>query len=121
MNHSKNGSPANIGIGKYSGSLSSGLLPHDNTESVVSGGNQYWYEIKRCVKQHVNCTVDHSQLHFEALQHQATTKKRDARGTRVVKNLVKIAWSVIKSKSAGLHFENEIASHIFFIFTCFIG
>ena len=116
MNHSKNGSPANIalrGIGKYSGSLSSGLLlPHDKTESVMNGGNQYWYEIKRCVKLHVNCTGDHSQLHFEALQHQATTKKRDARGTRVVENLVKIAWSVIKSKSAGLHFENEIASHI---------
>ena len=30
----------------------------------------------------------------------------------MVENLVKIAWSVIKSKSAGLYFENEIASHI---------
>ena len=93
------------GIGKYSGSLSSSLLlPHDKIESVMNGGNQCWYEIKRCVNQHVNCSGDHLKLHFNALQHQAATKKRDARGTRVAENLVKSAWSVIKSKSAGLHF-----------------
>ena len=65
------------GIGKYSGSLSSGLLlSTEKTESLMTGGNQYWYEIKRCIKQHLSCTGDHSKLHFEALQHQVAVNKR---------------------------------------------
>ena len=48
------------------------ITKQNETESVMNGGKQYWYEIKRCVKQTVNShTGDHSQLHFEALQHQA--------------------------------------------------
>lgn len=112
----KQENPAKIalrGIGKYSGSLSSGLLlSPEKTESVMTGGNQYWYEIKRCVKQHVSCNGDHSQLHFEALQHQAAVNRRSARGTKVTENFIRIAWSVIKSKSAAQHFENEVAAHI---------
>ena len=97
------------GIGKYAGSLSSGLvLSPEKSTCLVEGGNAYWYHSKRNIKQHLVCTGDHSQLHFEALQHEAANKKREARGHKVVNNLIKIALAVLKSKSAAQHFESQL-------------
>ena len=101
------------GIGKYSGSLSSGLLlSPEKTESIIKGGNNYWYGIKNAIKQHISCDGEHSQLHFEALQYAATLKKRKSRGLAVTENLIRIALSVVKSKSAAQQFEHQIAAHI---------
>ena len=101
------------GIGKYAGSLSSGLvLSPEKSEFLVKGGNPYWYHSKRNIKQHLVCAGDHSQLHFESLQHDMALKKREARGLKVVNNLIRIALSVLKSKSAAQHFESEIAAHV---------
>ena len=101
------------GIGKYSGSLSSGLLlSPEKTESIIKGGNNYWYGIKNSIKQHISCDGGHSQLHFEALQYAATLKKRKSRGLAVTENLIRIALSVVKSKSAAQQFEYQIAAHI---------
>ena len=84
------------GIGKYAGSLSSGLvLSPEKSEFLVKGGNPYWYHSKRNIKQHLVCTGDHSQLHVESLQHDMVLKKREARGLKVVKNLIRIALSVL--------------------------
>ena len=77
------------GIGKYAGSLSSGLLlSSEKTECTIKGGNNYWYGIKNAIKQHISCDGEHSQLHFEALQYAATLKKRRSRGLEVTKNLI---------------------------------
>ena len=101
------------GIGKYASSLSSGLLiPSEKAECLISGGNMYWHQMKRSIKQHLGCIGNHSQLHFEALQYQTTMKKRKARGEKVTENLIRIALSVLKSKSAAKHFESQIASHV---------
>ena len=101
------------GIGKYAGSLSSGpVLCQEKSTSLVNGENQYWYHSKRNIKQHLVCAGYHSQLHFEALQHEAATKKRETRGHKVVNNLIRIALAVLKSKSAAQHFESEIAAHV---------
>ena len=54
------------GVGKYAGSLSSGLvLSQEKSTFLVNGGNLYWYHSQRNVRQHLVCTGDHSQLHFE--------------------------------------------------------
>jgi hypothetical protein len=101
------------GIGKYAGSLSSGLvLSQEKSTFLVNGGNLYWYHSKRNIRQHLVCTGDHSQLHFEALQHETAMRKREARGHKVVNNLIRIALAVLKSKSAAQHFESEIAAHV---------
>ena len=101
------------GIGKYAGSLSSGLvLCQEKFTSLVNGGHQYWYHSKRKIKQHLVCAGDYAQLHFEALKHEAATKKRETRGHKVVNNLIRIALAVLKSKSAAQHFESEIAVHV---------
>ncbi|CAB3976871.1 Hypothetical predicted protein [Paramuricea clavata] len=101
------------GIGRYAGSLSSGLLlTPEKTESIIKGGNNYWYGIKSAVKQHTSCDGEHSQLHFEALQYAATLRKRKSRGLEVTEKLIRIALSVVKSKSAAQQFEHQIAAHI---------
>lgn len=101
------------GIGKYSGSLSSGLiLSPEKSELLVNGGNLSWYRMKHNIKQHLACGGEHSQLHFDALKHEATMKKRQARGDMVTQNLIRIALGVIKSKSAAQHFESQIAAHV---------
>ena len=101
------------GIGKYSGSISSGLiLSADKSELLINGGNTYWYHIKHSIKQHLTCSGEHSQLHYDALQHEAVMKKRQERGERVTQNLIRIAVGVIKSKSAAQHFESQIAAHV---------
>lgn len=93
------------GIGKYSGTLSSGLLLNpEKSENVINGGNSYWYGIKNAIKQHMSCDGEQSQLHFDALQHEAVVAKRVARGKMVTDNLLRIAVTVIKSKSAGQRF-----------------
>ncbi len=67
------------GIGKYTGSLSSGLLiPSEKAECLIAGNNLYWSQMKRNVKQHLGCVGIHSQLHFEALQHQTAMSKNFA-------------------------------------------
>ena len=72
------------GVSKYSGSLSSGiLLSSAKSQSVLAGGNSYWYGIKNAIKNHIACNGEHGQFHFEALQHQSVLNKRVARGTRV--------------------------------------
>ena len=58
------------------------------------------------------CSGEHSQLHYDALQHEAVMKKRQERGERVTQNLIRIAVGVIKSKSAAQHFESQIAAHV---------
>ena len=102
------------GIGKYSGSISSGLiLSADKSELLINGGNTYWYHIKHSIKQHLACSGEHSQLHYDALQHEAVMKKRhEERGERVTQNLIRIAVGVIKSKSAAQHFESQVAAHV---------
>eukprot|EP00794_Sanderia_malayensis_P008335 gene8335-biopygen6173 len=101
------------GIGQYSGSLSSGLLLDDSKcEALLNGGNQQWYDIKTTIKKHIGCTGPNSVIHFEALQHEIVMKKREARSQKVAENLVRIALEVIKTKAAGLHFEDIIASHV---------
>eukprot|EP00112_Aurelia_sp_Birch-Aquarium-sp1_P015932 Seg357.2 transcript_id=Seg357.2/GoldUCD/mRNA.D3Y31 product="hypothetical protein" protein_id=Seg357.2/GoldUCD/D3Y31 len=101
------------GIGRYAGSLSSGLLlPTEKSEQVIVGGNAYWYRTKQHIKSHLGCAGENSTLHYEAMQHAVLKKKREARGKIVTNNIVKIALSVIKSKSAAKSFEQEIAAHI---------
>ena len=79
------------GIGKYSGSVSSGLiLSADKSELLINGGNTYWYHIKHSIKQHLACSGEHSQLHYDALQHEAVMKKRQERGERVTQNLIRM-------------------------------
>ena len=64
------------------------------------------------MKQHLACSGEHSQLHYDALQHETIMKKRQERGERVTQNLIRIAVSVIKSKSAAQDFESQIAAHV---------
>ena len=52
----------------------------------------------------MSCDGEQSQLHFDALQHEAVVAKRVARGKMVTDNLLRIAVTVIKSKSAGQRF-----------------
>ncbi len=100
-------------IGQYSGSLSSGLLLDDSKcEALINGGNQQWYDIKKAIRKHIGCTGPNPVIHFEALQHEIVMKKREARNQKMAENLVRIALEVIETKSAGMHFEDIIASHV---------
>lgn len=120
MQHRSSGKTSNCpvkvalkGVGKYAGSLSSGLvLSQEKSTFLINGGNLYWYYSQRNIRQHLVGTGDHSQLHFEALQHEKAMRKREARGHKVVNNLIRIAFAVLKSKSAAQHFESEIAAHV---------
>ena len=101
------------GIGKYSGSISCGLiLSADKSQLLINGRNSYWYHMKNNIKQHLGCHGEHLQLHYDTLQHEVFMKRRQERGEQVTQNLVRIALGVIKSKFAALHFESEIVAHV---------
>ncbi|CAB3987113.1 Hypothetical predicted protein [Paramuricea clavata] len=103
---------AKKGIGGYSGSLSTGL-PTTPKKAVLylEGGNKEFYKLKNTVKNHITLAGGQAQTHYEALQYEY--RKRMECGVAVTQNLVSIAITVVKAKSAAIHYETMIAAHAF--------
>ena len=89
-----------ICTGKY-------LNPDCMTE-MMSGKGDNWRRLKSRVLQHMICATD-GQTHFKALtllNEDATLKKKHY---EAAETLLKCAVSAVKTKSAALHFESQVA------------
>ncbi len=54
---------------RFSGSIAKGLIiSRENFLKLVEGHNQYWFNMKRQIKNHLLCSGELSQLHFDGLK-----------------------------------------------------
>ena len=55
---------------RYGSNISSGLF-FENAEDVgkiIEGKNDYWYQMKNRINNHINCSGDNAKTHLEALK-----------------------------------------------------
>ncbi len=75
--------------------------------SYTSGKNTKWYRFKKTLVDHI--TGKTSKTHRDAVRHHHLQKPPRKREALVVKNQLRAALTVIKNKSAALHYENNIS------------
>lgn len=94
--------------GSTKGSLCHGLCLEDaDYNSYISGKNMKWYRFKKTLVDHM--TGKTSKTHLDAVRHHHLQEPLRKREILVVKNQLRAAITVVKTKSAALHYENNIA------------
>ena len=89
-------------------SIATGItISKQRLDILKKGGSTEWYHFKETCQRHVS-----SNLHRRAAKHQEVANIRNRRGLEATKNLVKAAISIVKMKSASLHFETMIMTMI---------
>ena len=91
--------------GKSAGSLSTGLELSEQVYSDLIAGKCFrWYHQKERLNEHVA-----SNTHIKAVQYTKETTQTSKRKTVVVKNQLRTALGIVKSKAAALQYESRIA------------
>ena len=83
-------------------------LDEDKMSQVMSGKGNYWRKLKSSILQHMIRATD-GQTHFKALtliNEESNLKKKYYEAANT---LLKCAITTVKSKSAALHYENQVA------------
>ncbi|XP_065055039.1 uncharacterized protein LOC135683655 [Rhopilema esculentum] len=97
--------PSRRGNISSAGSLATGLtLSFDTYSNLCFGHCQKWFDLKFKLQKHLS-----SEGHLMALQHAKLLRKGEKRRSLVVKNQLRTALGVVKSKSAALHYETRLA------------
>ena len=76
-------------------------------ESLAKEGNSKWYRFKKTLLNHL-CGIE-SKTHIDAVAFLKEIAPMKQRGRRVIKNQLRCAINVVKSKAAALHYEDQIA------------
>ena len=93
--------------GGPSGSLSLGMhLTEDDYQMHVGGHNSKWYRLKKRMIDHLSVSND---THLHALSFKQRMAPIKRRGLLVVKNLLRTALGVVKTKSAARQYESRVA------------
>ena len=85
-------------------------LNKDKVEALVLGHNQTWYNYKRMILDHVECSTTRNWglSHYRALVAQKQISKIYEKLKLVMSNQLHAALTVVKTKTASLHYENMI-------------
>ena len=75
---------------------------------LMAGKGEKWRKLKNRVLQHMTCSTD-GQTHFKALTMLAEDKKLKKIQCDAAQTLIKCAFTALKSKSAALHYESQVA------------
>ena len=76
--------------------------------SVMRGDGVYWRKLKSSILQHMICAGD-GQTHFKALHAVSEAKKLKRKHYEAAESLIKSALTAVKSKSAAVHYEEQVA------------
>jgi hypothetical protein len=91
--------------GRSSGSIAKGLhLPEELYQQLIVGKNDKWYHQKEHLNSHVL-----SKTHVLAVEYMKGIEKCDRRKATVVKNQLRTAIGIVKSKAAAIQYEARIA------------
>ena len=83
-------------------------LDEDKMSQVMLGKGNYWQKLKSSILQHMICATD-GQTHFKALTMINEESNLKKKYYEAANTLLKCAITSVKSKSAALHYENQVA------------
>ena len=91
--------------GSSFGSLATGLhIANEVYDQLVAGHCERWYHQKEKLKNHLS-----SDTHVQALQYAKSIEKKLKREVNVVRNQLRTALGIVKSKAAARQYEERIA------------
>ena len=87
------------------------FIESSRKQELIEGHNQSWYRFKKMLVDHISCSNKRNggDKHYQAIIERKKRTVREKALTRVVSNQLKCALSVVKMKSAALHYEHMLS------------